>query len=134
MVSPFVRRYAWHVAEPLDITAMKNAAVALLGQHDFAAFQAVGSDVETTVRTISEVTIGTRQLPEVESTTPLISVDVIGDGFLRHMVRIMVGTLVAIGRGQRPVNAISDVIRSGERESAGVTAPAHGLFLVNVDY
>ena len=134
VVSPFVRRYAWHVAEQLDVSAMDRASAAFVGQHDFAAFQAVGSDVETTVRTISEVTLGARPLPGVESTDGLTSVDVIGDGFLRHMVRIMVGTLVAIGRGQRPVNAISDVIRSGERESAGVTAPAHGLFLVNVDY
>ena len=134
MVSPFVRRYAWHVAEPLDTNAMKNAAVALLGQHDFAAFQAVGSDVETTVRTISGVTIGTRQLPEVESTTPLISVDVIGEGFLRHMVRIMVGTLVSVGKGQRPASAMSDLISSGDRECAGIAAPAHGLFLVSVVY
>ena len=134
MVSPFVRRYAWHVAELLDITAMNEAAVALLGQHDFAAFQAVGSDVETTIRTISEVTIGTRQLPEVESTTPLISVDVIGEGFLRHMVRIMVGTLVSVGKGQRPASAMSDLISSGDRECAGITAPAHGLFLVSVVY
>ena len=134
MVSPFVRRYAWHVAEPLDTNAMKNAAVALLGQHDFAAFQAVGSDVETTVRTISEVTIGTRQLPEVESTTPLISVDVIGEGFLRHMVRIMVGTLVSVGKGKRPASAMSGLLSSGDRECAGVTAPAHGLFLVSVVY
>ena len=113
---------------------MNRASAAFLGQHDFAAFQAVGSDVETTVRTISEVTLGARSLPGVELTDGLISVDVIGDGFLRHMVRIMVGTLVAVGRGQRPVNSISDVIRSGERECAGVTAPAQGLFLVNVDY
>ena len=134
MVSPFVRRYAWHVAEPLDTNAMKNAAVELLGQHDFAAFQAVGSDVETTIRTIFEVTIGTRQLPEVESTPPLISVDVIGDGFLRHMVRIMVGTLVSVGKGQRPASAMSDLISSGDRECAGITAPAHGLFLVSVVY
>ena len=134
MVSPFVRRYAWHVAELLDITAMNEAAVALLGQHDFAAFQAVGSDVETTIRTIFEVTIGTRQLPEVESTPPLISVDVIGDGFLRHMVRIMVGTLVSVGKGQRPASAMSALISSGDRECAGITAPAHGLFLVSVVY
>ena len=134
VVSPFVRRYAWHVAEPLDISAMNRAGTAFVGQHDFSAFQAVGSDVETTVRTISAVTLGTRPLPGYESTDGLIAVDVIGDGFLRHMVRIMVGTLVAIGRGQRPVNSISDVIRSGERECAGVTAPAQGLFLVNVDY
>jgi len=134
MVSPFVRRYAWHVAELLDITAMNEAAVALLGQHDFAAFQAVGSDVETTIRTIFEVTIGTRQLPEVESTPPLISVDVIGDGFLRHMVRIMVGTLVSVGKGQRPASAMSDLLSLGDRECAGITAPAHGLFLVSVVY
>jgi len=134
MVSPFARRYAWHVAEPLDTNAMKTAAVALLGLHDFAAFQAAGSDVETTVRTISEIAIGTRQLPEVESTTPLISVDVIGDGFLRHMVRIMVGTLVSVGKGKRPASAMSDLLSSGDRECAGVTAPAHGLFLVSVVY
>ncbi|MEE3201685.1 MAG: tRNA pseudouridine(38-40) synthase TruA [Acidobacteriota bacterium] len=134
VVSPFVRRYAWHVVEPLDVTAMNKAAVSFLGQHDFEAFQAVGSDVETTVRTISEVTLGTRQLAGVESTDGLISVDIIGDGFLRHMVRIMVGTLVSVGRGQQPVRAINDVIRSGERECAGITAPAHGLFLVTVKY
>ncbi|MFL2434313.1 MAG: tRNA pseudouridine(38-40) synthase TruA [Vicinamibacterales bacterium] len=134
VVSPFVRRYTWHVAEPLDVSAMNSAGAAFVGLHDFAAFQAVGSDVGTTVRRILAVTLRARPLPGVESTDGLIAVDVIGDGFLRHMVRIMVGTLVSIGRGQRPVNAISDVIRSGERECAGVTAPAQGLFLVNVDY
>ncbi len=134
--SPFTRAHAWHVPGSLDVAAMRDAGEGLVGRHDFAAFQAVGTDVESTVRTIFRVSIGAQPLPGVSSfgETRLTAIDVVGDGFLRHMVRIMVGTLVSVGHGQRSVHAIGDVIASRQRERAGVTAPAHGLFLVAVDY
>ena len=134
VASPFARAHAWHVPGLLDAAAMRAAGEALVGRQDFAAFQAVGTNVESTVRTIRRVNIGGQPLPGVASETRLTAIEVVGDGFLRHMVRIIVGTLVSVGTGQRSVRTIGDVIASRHRELAGVTAPAHGLFLVAVDY
>jgi tRNA pseudouridine38-40 synthase len=125
-LSPFERRYAWHVPVALDAGAMDAAARRLEGRHDFAAFQAAGSDVLTTERTIASSRVTRRDV--------LIAYDVTGDGFLRHMVRAVVGTLVEIGRGRRPVEWIEEVIASRDRTAAGPTVPPTGLFLVGVDY
>jgi tRNA pseudouridine38-40 synthase len=124
--SPFQRRYAWHLPGALDIDAMRRAATLIAGTHDFAAFQGQGSDTATTTRTITKLRIANRGLR--------IDVQVEGNGFLRHMVRTLVGTLIEIGRGRRPAEWISDVIASRDRMQAGQTAPAHGLFLVSVRY
>jgi tRNA pseudouridine38-40 synthase len=148
VISPFERRYAWHVAGPLDADAMRAAAGLLEGKHDFAAFQAAGSDVASTVRDVSVSRIsdcGLRidcGLPTADRGFPairnpqsaLLEYEVTGDGFLRHMVRTIAGTLVEIGRGKRPVDWMADVLASGARAAAGPTAPAAGLFLVRVDY
>lgn len=135
--SPFTRGYAWHVRESLDLDAMRSAAARLRGRHDFAAFQAVGTDVASTVRTIHTVAVepgaaGCGVPPA--ATAPCLTLDVIGDGFLRHMVRIVVGTLVAVGTGRIPASGMSAIVASRARERAGPTAPPHGLFLVAVDY
>jgi len=127
VLSPFERRYAWHVPGALDADAMAAAARRLEGRHDFAAFQAAGSEVATTERTIFSSRLST-------SGADVISYDISGDGFLRHMVRSMVGTLVEIGRGRRRVEWIDDVLASRDRAAAGPTVPAAGLFLVSVDY
>lgn len=127
VLSPFERGRVWHLPGHLDIEAMRAAAQRLEGRHDFAAFQGAGADVATTAREIFESRIadcGLRRLCyEVE-----------GNGFLRHMVRTIAGTLVEIGRGRQPVAWIDDVLASRDRARAGQTAPAHGLFLVSVDY
>jgi len=128
VLPPFERRYAWHVAGALDVGAMQQAARLLEGEHDFAAFQATGSDVVTTVRTLSKSAIADRAIDG------LIEYEVTGSGFLRHMVRAIVGTLVEVGRGRQPVKWMSEVLQSRERGRAGRSAPAAGLFLVRVDY
>ncbi len=137
VADPFARRYAWHVREPLDVGAMRAAAARLRGRRDFAAFQAVGSEVASTVRTLHSVAI-TPGSPAFEApppaAAPALTIDVGGDGFLRHMVRIIVGTLVAVGAGRVPASGIGAIVASRARERAGPTAPPHGLFLVAVDY
>ena len=127
VLSPFERAYAWHVPGPLDVEAMRAAARLLEGRHDFAAFQATGSAVATTEREIFQSTISNLQ-------SAMLVYDVIGSGFLRHMVRIIVGSLVEVGRGRQPVEWIGAVIASRDRAAAGPTAPPHGLFLVGVEY
>jgi tRNA pseudouridine38-40 synthase len=127
IADPFTRGYAWHLPEALDLAAMAAAAAVLVGTHDFAAFQSVGTDTRTTVRTLirAEVTGAVGERVRCEFT---------GDGFLRHQVRAMVGTLVEVGRGRRAPGAIATLLATGRRADAGATAPPHGLFLVAVDY
>src|SRR6185295_10564539 len=139
-LSPFERRYAWHYPGPLDTGAMDAAARRLEGRHDFAAFQTAGSDVVTSERTMVSsrvVRLSTRLnlgVLHVLGGGELIHYEVTGDGFLRHMVRAIVGTLVEIGRGRRPAAWIDEVVASRDRHAAGSTVPAAGLFLVRVDY
>ena len=135
-VSPFERAYVWHVPEALDVDAMRTAAPALVGTHDFAAFHSTGSDIKGTVRTItrSEVASGSVGGWDDTSTGTLVVYEVCGDGFLRHMVRAIVGTLVEIGRGQRPAASIAALLAGADRSQAGITAPPQGLFLVSVVY
>lgn len=133
VANPFLTRYAWHVPEPLGVPAMTQAALALAGAHDFAAFESAGSGTTTTTRTLtrSEVRLDEATWP---APGPLLIYEVAGDGFLRHMVRAIVGTLVEVGRGQRAPDSISDLLAGGARAAAGATAPPQGLFLVEVRY
>jgi tRNA pseudouridine38-40 synthase len=126
VASPFTRAYVWHVPEPLDPGAMREAAAALAGTHDFAAFQSTGTEVQTTVRTL------TRSVWLEDS--GLLVYEVEADGFLRHMVRAIVGTLVEVGRGARPSGAVASLLNGAPRGQAGPTAPAHGLLLARVEY
>jgi len=129
IVSPFLVRYAWHVVQRLDIEAMKAAAAHLIGTHDFAAFRAAGSDVDSSERTIH--TIGWTEDSGYDA--PL-SIRLNGTGFLRHMIRNIVGTLVEVGSGRWAPDRVADILASRDRAQAGPTAPAYGLFLVAVDY
>jgi tRNA pseudouridine38-40 synthase len=139
---PFERRYAWHVTERLDVDAMAAAAALLEGEHDFAAFQAAGSDATSTVRTIAHCALRLADQPLsacIQSAVPgsrsaMIEFDLAGTGFLRHMVRAVVGSLVEVGRGRRAPAWLGELVRGGRRADAGPTVPAHGLFLVAVDY
>ena len=127
VMNPFERRYAWHVPGALDVEAMRAAARVIEGRHDFAAFQSTGGDVTTTEREIFQSTIRNPQ-------SAMLVYEVVGTGFLRHMVRTIAGSLVEIGRGRRPVAWMSDVLASRDRAAAGPTAPPQGLFLVLVEY
>jgi tRNA pseudouridine38-40 synthase len=127
IVSPFERAYVWHVPERLDAAAMAGAARTLVGTHDFAAFRSTGSATTSTIRTMTRSTIDC-------DTSGLITYEIAGDGFLRHMVRAVVGTLVDVGRGWREPASVQALLETGHRGQAGPTAPPHGLFLVRVDY
>lgn len=124
--SPFMPFYVtWTPYEP-DIELMRRAARHCLGRHDFAAFMASGSSVKTTVRTVRELT--------VKRGGGLTSFTITADGFLRHMVRNIVGTLLAVGIGRIAPEALPGIIAGGDRSGAGPTAPAEGLTLLRVVY
>ena len=144
VLSPFERAYAWHVPGAMAVELMMNAARVLEGRHDFAAFQAAATDTRTTERVILASRVDGGLKPCTTSGASgaglqacegrLISYEITGNGFLRHMVRTIVGTLVEIGRGRRPAEWIGAVLASRDRAQAGPTAPAAGLFLVGVEY
>lgn len=124
--SPLDRFYSWQVREPLNLLAMKEAAVLFVGSHDFAAFRASNCVAKTTVRRIDSV-----QITRVDDR---ITIDVTGGGFLKNMVRVMVGTLVDIGKGRFLPSEIERLLQRGDRKEAGSTAPACGLCLIEVVY
>ncbi|HEY8489135.1 MAG TPA: tRNA pseudouridine(38-40) synthase TruA [Thermaerobacter sp.] len=126
VADPLHRRWQWHLPLDLDVAAMAAAARRLEGTHDFAAFKAAASPVRTTRRTLFRCA--------VEDHGPLLRFVLEADGFLMHMARGIVGTLVEIGRGRWPVDRVDALLASGRRELAGPTAPAHGLILWRVTY
>jgi tRNA pseudouridine38-40 synthase len=131
--SPRWRDRAWHHPAALDLGAMRQAAAVLIGEHDFAAFRAAGCTAKRTVRRIDQIEIA--ELPgELPGDAGLVAVDVRGNAFLRNMVRIVVGTLVEVGRGRRSVGQVAEILASRDRTRAGITAPAHGLELICVRY
>lgn len=123
--SPLYKDISYHVRYDLDIQKMRSEAKSLVGTHEFKGFMSSGSSVKDTVRTIHNITI--------EESGDLIALEVEGNGFLYNMVRIIVGTLVDIGRG-RIDKSMEEIIASKDRGEAGHTAPAHGLFLKKVHY
>ncbi len=122
----FERNYVWIVPDELDIQAMRAAANLLTGTHDYAAFCTQHSKKKSTVRTVTEIAI-TREGCEVR-------LDFTGDGFLYNMVRILTGTLVQVGRGERTPEDAARALSSLDRAQAGPTAPAQGLCLMEVFY
>jgi tRNA pseudouridine38-40 synthase len=124
--SPLHARTSWHCRAPLDLHAMREAATVFIGEHDFKAFRAADCERKTTVRLL-------RQL-EIRSQGARVSFDVEGTAFLKNMVRILVGTLVEVGRGKLSRADLLRIQADGDRTQAGMTAPAAGLTLVRVTY
>ena len=127
-VDPFKRFYTGHYPYPVDIDKMKMAARDLLGTHDFTSFAASGGQIKNKVRTMYYVNVAKNEQSNE------IVFDFICSGFLYNMVRILVATLLEIGRGKRPVDDIPRVIMTKDREQVRETAQASGLFLYHVFY
>jgi tRNA pseudouridine38-40 synthase len=132
--SPLRAARSWWVKPALDPMAMAQAGVHLLGTHDFASFQAVGSDAETTVRTLTRCDLLARPSADGPGARGEIEIRFEGSGFLRHMVRILAGTLAQVGSGRREPDTLPAVLAARDRHAAGPTAPPEGLTLVRVDY
>jgi len=132
VMSPFWSRYAHHESRPLDVARMNDAARLFLGKHDWTAFSAANSDAEHRVRTVQEFNVESRW--DARAGASLIEFTIRGDGFLRYMVRSIVGTLLEVGRGEKDFDTIQTAVVGGDRNLAGATAPAHGLTLVKVYY
>jgi tRNA pseudouridine38-40 synthase len=133
----FLERYVWRVPRGLETGPMRRAGRFFIGRHDFRAFMGAGSRVKDTVREVRELRVEEiRNLgfPGTAVEGRFIAVTVEGDGFLRHMVRNIVGTLVEAAKGTIPPESITGIIASGDRGGAGPTAPAKGLFLREVQY
>lgn len=122
----FERKFTYRVEERLNIEAMKAAAKLLCGTHDFAAFTSAKKSKKSTVRTVEEIWI--------EEWKDEIFFYFTGNGFLFHMVRILMGTLIEVGLGKREVFEMTEILASGKRERAGALVPAKGLTLLNVRY
>lgn len=128
--SPFrpalTRERAWHIWDRLNLGAMRKAASCLVGRHDFSAFRGAQSDTKTSVRRIDAVSIRKKGKE--------VHVDLKGNGFLKYMVRNIIGSLVDVGKGKLSSEEFEGVLKSRDRKKAGVTAPAFGLYLVSVAY
>ena len=122
----FERKYVWQVPEPLNLDAMAAGAALLLGTHDFLPFSSLKKSKKSTVRTLKQL--------EINRVGPELQITAVADGFLYHMVRILVGTLVDIGQGKLLPAEISAVFEAGVRAVAGQTAPPQGLCLMEVKY
>ncbi len=132
VMSPFWLRYAHHEARFLDVGKMNETARFFLGEHDWTAFSAARSDVENRVRTVRSFTVESFWDARVNSS--IIEFRISANGFLRYMVRSIVGTMLEVGRGEKDSDTIQAAIVSGDRDLAGKTAPANGLTLMKVDY
>jgi tRNA pseudouridine38-40 synthase len=126
-MNPLIRHTAWHVTRPLDVPAMRQGALFVVGRHDFRCFTAnPGYARQSTVRTLRRC--------EVKRSGRLLTFRLVGDGFLYKMCRGIVGTLVQVGLGKFPPGEIKEMLASKDRRVAGMTAPARGLALWKVHY
>lgn len=150
VLPPFVRNLVCNHRGHLDVQSMQAAVPSLLGTHDFRCFETQYPNKATSVRTIMEVSLqrmpvwslwdSTHQWmppdarPHPEPSSPLICFEIMADGFLYNMVRAIVGTLIQVGRNQKPPSHIADVMASMDRSQAGTTVPPEGLYLIHVEY
>lgn len=123
---PFLFGYSWNIERKLNIDKMNDFCKRMVGKHDFYAFSSSGRTVETTVRTVTEC--------YVEKKGNMVELHISADGFLYNMVRIIVGTAVAVSDGRIDPRKVEDIFLSRQRDKAGATAPARGLFLNKVYY
>ena len=130
----FDRHRVWHVPKRLDVELMRQAAEPLVGRHDFSSFSAAESQRKSMVRTITSIGVRSVPVPGYEPGSDRILIDVEGTGFLHHMVRILVGTLVWVGQGSRSALWPAEVLAARDRRAAGRTAPPQGLTLMRVEY
>jgi len=117
---------AWHIRKPLDTAAMREGASLLAGRHDFSSFQGSPTDNENPICDLRRL--------EIKPEQALLRIEAQADRFLKQMVRAIVGTLVEVGQGKRSPKSVKEILEARDRRAAGMTAPAHGLYLVRVDY
>ncbi len=124
--SAIYRHYSWYVREPLDLDLMRRGSTLLIGEMDFSSFRATGCTATHPVRSIESI--------RIFKEGDLVKIEVKGKAFLRHMVRNIVGTLVDLGRGRFTIEDMERIIEAKDRTKAGISAPARGLFLKEVEY
>ncbi len=124
--SPFSAKYSWHIPYKINLKRMQKAAKILRGKHDFKSFMSHGSNPKSTVRNLMEV--------KIKKKDSQIIFTFEADGFLKQMVRNITGTLVEIGIGKREPEEVIKILNAKDRTKAGICAPAHGLFLLKVNY
>lgn len=148
VANPFLRHFSWRIGQPLNVEAMQDAAECLLGTHDFRSFESHWPNKATSVRTVMDLTIQRRHACDLFQPLSLhdphllppdgpgefICLEIEADGFLYNMVRTITGTLTYVGRGTWTRNDVQRILASQDRSIAGGTAPACGLFMVQVNY
>ena len=132
VMSPFWTRFAHQEARPLDLRRMRECARAFIGEHDWTGFSAAPADAESRVRTITQLDITDGW--DGRGLCHLVEFTITANGFLRYMVRSIVGTLLAVGRGEIATETVARAIQEGDRNLVGPTAPACGLTLKRVQY
>ncbi|MEO5860790.1 MAG: tRNA pseudouridine(38-40) synthase TruA [Pyrinomonadaceae bacterium] len=132
VMSPFLRRFAAFESKPLNLAAMIEASRFFLGEHDWTAFSSAQGDSEDKVRNLTEFTV--QSTWDARAGANVIEFRVSANGFLRYMVRSLVGTLLEVGRGDKDSDTIQTAIITGNRSLCGKTAPPQGLTLLKVDY
>jgi tRNA pseudouridine38-40 synthase len=144
--SALLKNRAWHVWNPLNLKAIQKGVNCLVGRHDFSSFRGARSDTKTSVRTIYEIKVGRGNppwLPVVGAGFPSalggrkpapLQIKITGNGFLKYMVRNIVGTLVEVGKGRLQPHDVGRILESKDRKKAAMTAPASGLYLEKISY
>ncbi len=136
-LSAFLHRYTWVVPQSLHLNSMIEEAGVLIGKHDFTSFMGAGSSIKNPVREVFSINI--EKLNQIDFMTvaikgSFIKISIEASGFLRHMVRNIVGTLVDVGRGNLRKDSVKEILKSCDRRHAGRTAPPNGLFLEKIIY
>ena len=126
VLNPLKRKYSAFVSFPMDVEKMRRGAAYLVGEHDFVSFCNVRTNVSDTVRTVEDVTV-------TEDGADIV-IRITGNGFLYNMVRIIAGTLIRVGRGFYEPEKVREILEEKKRTAAGITAPACGLVLVEIEY
>lgn len=127
---PMLRYYTLHIEQQLDVDAMREALALLIGKHDFAAFAAINPEQRSTVRTCYQADCSIVEWLG----QPLLALDLSANAFLHHMVRVIVGTVLLVGRGRVKPAAFGEILVSADRRRAGPTAAPQGLTLISVEY